>query len=53
MFWSHFTYRNAEQYWAELRYKINEQLTIIAYDELDGENRSLNFWNAVIKKCVM
>lgn len=53
LFWGHFALKNSEEYWRELRYKINEKLTIIAYDELDDENRNLNFWNHVIKKCVI
>ena len=26
---------------------------MIAYDNLDAENENLNFWNKVIKKCVI
>lgn len=53
MFWSHFALEANHAYWNELRYKINEKLTIIAYDELDNENSNLNFWNTVIKRCVV
>ena len=28
-------------------------MTLIAYDELDSENENLNFWNTVIKRCVL
>lgn len=31
MFWSYHSMQNAFDYWAELRYKINEQLTMVAY----------------------
>lgn len=44
--------REIKRYWEHLRRKIGEQLTLIAYDELDGENDNLNFWNLIIKKCV-
>ena len=53
MLWGHYTIENVVNYWKELRFKINEQLTLIAYDELDAENENLNFWNTVIKKCVI
>lgn len=42
-----------QEYWQLLRSKINEHITIIAYDELDNENSNLNFWNNLIKKCLM
>lgn len=32
MFWSYYSLKNVESYWNELRYKINEQLTIVAYE---------------------
>ena len=53
MLWSHYSVENITHYWKELRQKINEQLTMIAYDNLDAENENLNFWNKVIKKCVI
>jgi len=36
IFWSNAVKEEIRCYWEELRKKINEQLTLIAYDELDN-----------------
>jgi hypothetical protein len=53
VFWSFAVRREAGRYWELLRRKVNEGLTLIAYDELDSENENLNFWNGIIKRCVL
>ena len=52
-FWSFIATQEINRYWEHLRRKVSEHLTLIAYDELDNENENLNFWNTMIKRCVI